>query len=435
MPKYAGPPLNLVIDGATYSFPPRSLDGFPEAPGYLRYLLVVRGVSAPMAVHYVKLVARMRRFGRLDFPQAIKGRVERTAVNGYWRWINETYDDRVRPVLQAINQTDLTVGVRWLRRGALVPPYAGKKLLKRLLPMPVGETALQVVISEEPCNEWTLHVPQRASAPAHTDPCPDCVLIKLDARQLDIIASAFEKAWGHRQLDAVPADAFLFGTPPVANVVDARQSKTPTIAAILPHGALATALDQLGASVARDLGAFLDRLQANTPGAVAIDFSAIGASRLDAVLMAVREAGHRYLAAQPPEEKKLLVGGLIPTNNAPLPGSPLTLPEAPPAPVLGAPPPALGDFAKKVLGSDDANGVDDEEHAEDQPAVLDIGGSDTRADQAADSSGDKIEFIDWAARSQTSATRLVHCTVHRKAHTVTGDQEPCAPGAWHNIPQ
>lgn len=425
MARFAGPGTSFVIAGNTYTFPPRSLDGFPEAAAFLEYLLVVRRLLPSMGVYYVKLAARLRRLGRLNTPQALVHRVEKTAANAFWRWASDTYDDRVRPVTRVMNDADLLQGVRWLRRSSLVPAFPGKVLRRRLLPVPSrpGEATQPLrTIAEEPYDGWTLHVPRHETTPVHEDPCPDCLVYKLTPEQLEIIAVAFERAWGHRNLTAVPPDVFLFGTPPASAAVDARHRLTRGIVAVLPEGAAAIALDQLGGSVSREILAFTDRLRANPEAStVALDFECVR-DHLDAALAAVREAGVRWLEAHPAAAVPSPAGPL-PTNVGPLPGVPEALPieltdefsgEVMAPPTLVSIPrepevraPAIGAFAASVLG----------------PAE-----SETSAEPAP-------KFMDWAAISETARPRLVHCTMHRQPHTVMREERECAPGAWHDIPQ
>jgi hypothetical protein len=427
MARYAGQSTTFVVAGNTYTFPPRSLDGFPEAPAFLEYLLTVRVVSPTMAVYYVKIAARLRRKGVLNTPQVLQHRVERTAANGFWRWASDTYDERVRPILRAVNDPGLTQGVRWLRRSSLVPPSPGKVLRRRLLPVPSrpGEAAQPPrTIAEEPYDGWTLHVPRSERTPVHEDPCPDCLVVKLTPEQLEACAVAFERAWGHRNLAAIPADMFLFGTPPASAAVDARLRPTRGIVAVLPEGATATALDQLGGSVSREILAFAERLRANPEAStVALDFECLRDGHLDLALAAVREAGVRWLEAHPAAPARPPAEPL-PTNLGPLPGVPEALPveltdefagEPPPPPVLVSVPPepergreapAIDAFAASVLGPVDADA------AEGAP-----------------------KFTDWAAISETARPRLVHCTFHKEAHTVLREDPECRPGAWHDIPQ
>jgi hypothetical protein len=432
MAKSIGPTVTLTVDGEAFTFTKRALEGFPEAPSFLTALLARGKVSPPNAAYYVRLVARLRRQGRLNVPQAIVHRVEKTAANAYWRWCGENYATRLRPVLDALKNDDVRFGYRWLRRGSLVPSYPGKVIQWRMLPVPPkpGESKMLPAIAEEPCSVWTLHVPRKATTPVHTDPCPDCACVKLTMEQVEVIAAAFENAWGHRNLDDVPAECFLFGTPPIDGKVEAQLTPTTRIVAIMPDGAHAQALDQIGASVSREFTAFVDRVRATNTVAVAIDFRTVKVDQIDAVMMAVREAAFRWHEAHPPTEVAPLLP--LPTNNAPLPGAATTVygdsvqevapevttefPIAPPSIAPPPPMPSLDAFAASILGE--------------APIV-----SPLETPPAPPPVEPDTQFTDWAAISSAVKTRLVQCSVHKKPHSVTAGQVECGPNAWVEIPQ
>lgn len=431
MAKTTGQKVTFTMHGEVFTFTSRALEGFPEAASMLDYLLARGKVSPAYASHYVVLAARLRRLGRLNTPEAIVRRVEKTAANAYWRWATEGYVTRLRPVLAALKSDDVREGYRWLRRGSLVPAYPGKMIQRRLLPVPTkpGEAPQpQRTIAEEPCSVWTLHVPRKANTPVHTDPCPDCTTVKLTMEQVEVIAAAFENAWGHRNLDAVPPECFLFGPPPIDGRVAASLAPTARIVAAVPDGALAQALDQLGASATRDSTVFVDRVRAAGTAAVVIDFRTVKVDQLDTVIGAVREAAFRWHEAHPPVEAAPLAP--LPTNNLPLPGEattvygvpvemqverttefpgPTLVPVAPPAP------PSLEAFAAAMLGE--------------APPVSPLATPPAPPPVATD-----VQFTDWAAINAAVRTRLVHCTLHKQGHSVTAEQQECAPGAWTDIP-
>jgi len=432
MAKTTGPTVTLTVDGEAFTFTRRSLEGFPEAHGFLTALIARGKVSPPNAAYYVRLVARLRRQGRLNVPESIVHRVERTAANAYWRWCGENYAARLRPVLDVLKNDDVRYGYRWLRRGSLVPAFEGKKIQWRMLPVPAkpGESRMPSAIAEEPCSVWTLHVPRKAGTPVHTDPCPDCACVKLTMEQVEVIAAAFEDAWGHRNLEAVPAECFLLGTPPLEGKVEAQLTPTARVVAVVPDGAVAHALDQLGASVSREWTAFTDRVRALDTSAIVIDFRAVKVDQLDAVFSAAREAAFRWHEAHPPVEPAPLVP--LPTNNAPLPGEATTVygesvhevapevtTEFPITPAPIAPPPvlpSLDTFAAAILGEAPAASPLDTPPA---PLPVEPG----------------TQFTDWAAINAAVRTRLVHCSVHKKPHSVQAGQAECSPGAWVEIPQ
>lgn len=243
-----------------------TVTAFPEAQVFIEHLLD-RGISEHVAAEYARLVAKLVREGRAATPEFVTQRNARTAINAYWEWIEAAYTERVRPVIRALVDADVTRGISWLRRSSLVPPREGKTI-PRLAAMPqlhldadtraAHSTAAEIVWV--PSAAWTLHVP-RAPLAVHEDPCGNCTPIELDAAKLEVIAQAFEKAWGHRDLAAVPPECLLFGRPPRVqdppkqDIVPARR-----ILALLPAGALGDAVTQLGGAVVRDVEAFCDRL-------------------------------------------------------------------------------------------------------------------------------------------------------------------------------
>jgi hypothetical protein len=337
-------------------------------------------------------------------------------------------------VLDALKNDDVQFGYRWLRRGSLVPAFEGKKIQWRMLPVTPkpGESKMPPAIAEEPCSIWTLHVPRKATTPVHIDPCPDCACIKLTMEQVEVIAAAFENAWGHRNLDAVPAECFLFGPPPIDRKgYTLQMAASERVVALVPDGALSMALDQLEAGVTRDSVLFVDRARVGNVAAVAIDFRAVKVDQIDAVLGAVREAAFRWHEAHPPVEAAPLAPPL-PTNNAPLPGvattvygesvhevAPEVTTEFPVALPPIAPPPApssLADWAAVILG--EAPIASPLETPPVPPPVE-----------------PETQFTDWAAISSAVKTRLVQCSVHKKPHSVTTGQVECGPNAWVEIPQ
>lgn len=431
MTNVPGQKITFTMHGSTFSFTKRALEGFPEAPALLNDLLARGRVSPSNASHYVILAARLRRLGRLNMPEAIVRRVEKTAANAYHRWAAESYGVRIRPVLDALKNDDVRAGVRWLRRGSLVPPLPGKVLRWRLLPVPTkpGEAPQpRQTIAEEPCTVWTLHVPRRASIPVHEDPCPDCSIVKLTLEQVEVIATAFQDAWGHRDLNTVPAECFLFGTPPIDGKVDTQLASTARVVAVAPDGALAAALDQLGASVSRESLAFIDRVREAGTAAVVIDFRAVPLAQLGEVLSRVFEAGARWHDTEAPATIALAP---LPTNNLPLPGEATTVYGAPAeieverttefstplAPTTPLPAPSsLDAWAAAILG----------EAPPESPLATPPTSPPVKPG---------TQFTDWAAINAAVRTRLVHCSVHREPHSVTANQAECGPGAWVEIPQ
>ena len=356
----------------------------------------------------------MRRAICLGVAGAIQiDRVERTAARAYWKWIRETYDTRVSPVLRAFSKTDVTKGIRWLRRSSLVPPYPTKVLYRRLLPVPpkIGEQPrIQRTIAEDPCpDKWTLHVPTR-EGPAHADPCPNCTYVEVSPEQLDVIAKAFERAWGHRQLDGVPADAFLFGQPPI-ELERIRAGATKKIVGLVKdnHSACAGAIESIGGSTTAQLDVFETRLK--DANIVLIDFAAVTPEQIDHVLALARAAFVQQTTdvvqttAMQPMTAMPTWGPLpgAPTSAAPIAWDALE-PETPPVePPVPLEPEMLADVPSVALVTP-------------EPKI-------------------EPDFVptDWEKFGARYSTKLVHCTLHRTQHSVRTEAVPCAAGAWTEI--
>lgn len=266
MTRIAKAPVVLVIRGIQCHFTNRALEGFPEAPAFLGALLDRGGVSPRIACEYVRLAARLKRQGRLSDPNN-QHRVEGTAANAYWRWAGESYAKRLQPVIRAIPQVDLKRALPHLRRSALVPPFEGKAVPRMTAPAQAvldsetrAATTAPPTFTMVPCASWTLHVPTQSVA-AHADPCLTCITVDLDADQLNVIAAAFENAWGHKDLEKVPPDCLLFGEPPRSYTGEGVVlAKAGRVVALCEPGAAAEALNSIGAKVTKDVDSFLARL-------------------------------------------------------------------------------------------------------------------------------------------------------------------------------
>jgi len=302
MPAFKNP-VYLRVGASSVPFAPGTLEALPDAQEFLLGLMGRGTVSLPIAAHYVRLAARLKRQGRLNMPAAITHNTERTAANAYWRWVSESYTARLSPVLRAFAKSDFVrTAYTWIRVHALVPPVIPGKDVKRIPRLTsFGHSSLdpvtrEVVVHEAPRVEWvpttawTLHVPHKP-APPHEDPCPDCAVIELDDKgvQLQVLATAFESAWGHRDLSRVPADALLFGAPPRedAQVVERTVAPAGRIVALMPPSQLANDVERLGGSVVRELDMFAARAREVVPDAVVISRASAGA-RLEDVLAVVR---------------------------------------------------------------------------------------------------------------------------------------------------
>ena len=277
MPAYRNP-TTLLAAGTAFTVSAKLVANLPEARAFLVHLLG-REISPTVAIHYVKLVARLKQQQRLNDPDTITHAPERTAANAYRRWRAETYAQHLKPVRATFGRLMFAPdAITWLRRHALVAPGEGKTV-----PVKGLDTRgdFRPTITWQPCDTWTLHVPDRPCTP-HTDPCETCAVIQLDAVQLDVIAKAFEGVWGHQDLSAVPPDALLFGEPPAETVPAEQIEKT---AALTSPGALSNALSNVRSHVARDVDSFLARFAEGAEG-VYLSKEACG-ERLGEVLTAV----------------------------------------------------------------------------------------------------------------------------------------------------
>lgn len=277
MPAYRNP-TTLIAAGTPFTVSSKLVAQFPDARAFLTHLLG-REVSPAVAIHYVKLVARLKHQQRLDDPDTIVHAPERTAANAYRRWRADTYAQHLKPVRAAFGRLMFSPdAITWLRRHALVAPYAGKTI-----PLKGLDTRgdFRPSITWQPCDTWTLHVPDKPCEP-HVDPCETCAVLQLDAQQLDVIAKAFEGVWGHKDLAAVPPDVFLFGEAPAETLSVEQIEKSVTLVA---PGALSNALSNVRSRVTRDVDSFLASFAEGAEG-VYVSREACG-DRLQEVLTAV----------------------------------------------------------------------------------------------------------------------------------------------------
>jgi hypothetical protein len=299
MPRYSGTPTAVAVNGQTFVFPPRAIDDFPEAAAFLTGLLARGRLATHVAKTYVQLVARLRRAGRLADLSLLHNRVERTAANAYVRWQTETYDARLAPVLAALaTRLPNKNAIRWLRVHALVAPFEGKTTTTRMPAAPdparwkqvrahVATDVAPMAVVRLTTNAWTLHVPEKPE-PAHTDPCDTCYTIELTDKDLDVLGAAFESAWGHRDINKVPRDAFMFGEVLAAATDAVTKKRGERIAALAPDGVTGDELSRIGAAVARDVESFVARLNEGAEGIYLSKAACMG--RVAEVLTAVGDA-------------------------------------------------------------------------------------------------------------------------------------------------
>ncbi len=259
-----------IINGVVFEFPLSTITPLPQAPAFVEALLA-KGLQAHVAIEYARLVAKAIRDGVASTLESITARNMRTAVNAYWEWVNVSYTTRVQPVLRAFASTGSHVreGFGQIRRSSLVPPFPGKTV-PRLVRFNNGsldpETKTVVMPSAptmawEPCDTWTLHVPVAPNTPPHQDPCATCAVIPLDVQLLEVLAVAFEKTWGSRDLNSVPPETLFFGEPPrEGKIAEKVRASAGRIVALVQPGALRDALTRVGAICVDEPGVFVERL-------------------------------------------------------------------------------------------------------------------------------------------------------------------------------
>lgn len=286
-------PVIVTVNDLSFTFRQRVFDDLPDARGFLAALLDRGSVSAPVAAHYVKLAARLVRTGRLADPSLIVHPVERTAANAYLKWSVENYAARVVRINKALGPNAIGASVRFLHRHSLVQPYPGKMIPVAALPPihdpgflaarfgvpdplapPRAPTAISIapaevtpVMTMSPASDvWTLHVPKKLVAP-HADPCADCKAIVLDEAQLLVIAEVIEKAWGHRDLTRIPAEAYLFGVPPPGDAdITVMKEKTEKFVAFVSHNMTRDELARMGGRTVSEMPSFVARLAEGAEG-------------------------------------------------------------------------------------------------------------------------------------------------------------------------
>ncbi len=286
--------IPIQVSGVSFRVASSTLKHLPATPIFLQHLLG-RGVSAAVAGEYTRVVAKMIRDGLINAPDRVTRLNERTAAKAYWAWIESSYDARVQPVLRAFSDDYVRKGIKWLRVHSLVGPAHGKRI-PRIVKMAQlhldGSTMSAVMTPAEVAwvetSAVTLHVPTKP-VPAHSDPCADCIPFELEPEQVEVLAAAFERTWGHRDVSRVPADALLFGTPPLegGSAVQVDTSPVERIVGLAPAGQVSDALTQLGGSVARTPEAFRARL-AEGVDIVFVSRSAAGDELFERVLAALR---------------------------------------------------------------------------------------------------------------------------------------------------
>lgn len=286
----------LTIDQISFRLATSTLTHLPDAAAFIQAQLR-KGISPPVAAEYARLTAKAMRLGYAADPSRVISRPERTAVNAYWAWTEGAYHARVTPVLRAFAQHDIRKSLPWLRVGSVVPPRLGKQIprLTQVAQLKLDEETKEASMTPaqygwvDAERVWTLHLPP-AACPAHQDPCLTCVPVVLTMEQLEVVAAAFEKAWGHRDLHRVPAECPLFGTPPLEGGPAERKAQSlGRVAALIPESALAGAVRQLRGHVTEDVESFRARLADKDTDVIVIS-KAVAGPHLAALLEATRAA-------------------------------------------------------------------------------------------------------------------------------------------------
>ncbi len=226
--------------------------------------LIERRVSPAIAGLYARTAARSIRAGRAMEPDLITNVAERTSVRAYWRWATESYARRVAPVRRKL-QID-GIQVARLRCGSLVPPGPEKRVPRvveqaqvRLDPQTRTSQFIPPRFDWVRCDSWTLHIPA-SDVPVHQDPCAECLMYELTAEQVEVVAAAFEDAWGHRDLAKMPPEALLFGPQPPDGTGHKNSRHVGTIVGLVsPDSPVRDALVPLRALVAEDRNSFMAR--------------------------------------------------------------------------------------------------------------------------------------------------------------------------------
>ena len=305
------PTTIVTVRDQPFTFERALLADLPDACAFLAHLLD-RRVSAGVAQLYVRSVCRLKRRGTLTGPAVIGNVTERTAANAYVKWRAECYLQRSTEVARVLRGLSVK-RVRFLRQHSISPPMPGKLIpaprmpeiadITDVLPEPgAPRSYLSVVesgqvtsgpISPPPVSwvsaetSWTLHVPHEFRAP-HVDPCESCTPFVLDAGQLEAIAAAFEKTWGHRDLNALPPEAYLFGAPPSeSEEEEARKSGERALAIVSATSTRADDMERISVPVVLDVGEAISKL--STVDWIYLSRTACG-SRLNEVIGALWNA-------------------------------------------------------------------------------------------------------------------------------------------------
>ena len=308
MPRITSSQVNFRINGQDVLLPVYVVREVPDSIEFVRHLLTTKvSMSIPTAVLYARTVANAKREGLLSHPHALTKQLSVTAVKAYWKWATPLYDERLRRLSQLFLDKQNYDCAAWLRDhsaqlrvSSLIPPSPTKVILRpdkvawrahteaegariRAVgpdvgpprwPEPKTQPEYKPPMLHIPCpDQWTLHVPDKASTPHHHDPCETCRTIFLSDHEMTVIRTLFHEVWGTEDFSQIPGPAFLFGNPPPESAFAARaepqQEKLPAVMTCAPVSVITTMLDQLKASLTGDPTVFVTRLK-NAPSEAAV---------------------------------------------------------------------------------------------------------------------------------------------------------------------
>lgn len=296
MPRFAGDETAFTIGTTPFVFGPRTLEGLPEAPRFVEYLLG-RKIAPHTAKLYAVHVARLRRQDKLGRLDLVSDRTARTAANAFHTWRRDRRK-RAYEVLRHAMPTTVRDHLDFVRISSCVAAYPEKRVPQERNWSNTDTARVQIDTTTKdaiyldalpwaPCDVPTLHVPHRL-LPPHTDPCDACAVVRLTQEQIDAIMEAVEMVWGHRDMSAIPRNALLLGDVDEAQDIIARAVR---VVGLSEATQASIALLQVKAAIEHTVDEFLAQLQSGAQ-AVFLSREACG-DRLFEVLHKLEEVWSR----------------------------------------------------------------------------------------------------------------------------------------------
>lgn len=282
--------VKVVVANQSVDIAAWVVEALPDIVQFMQ-AMVDDGTSRATAFMYGRLAAKAKRDGLILTPSAINSRTMLTAVNRYWKWVNEHYDQRVRPLLRDLPAYMIRDGLTRIRVAHLVGPFEGKMVPIEQHPIHKTQETMR------PASGWTLHIPRDDNTPLTERPWedPNCAVLDLDAKQLKVVADAFYAAWGNVDIASMPRECLLFGQPPLGSPFEKeRRDPVGRVVGLMGDTAVAHILEQVHASMTPYLDTFLDRIRERPPDVLVVDGRGVKGG-LPAALRAVADA----LEAQP----------------------------------------------------------------------------------------------------------------------------------------